>query len=134
MSEDYQHGPLAFGSYPFIRATAAQTEKNHDNYMHETLLRSDKVTEKHFPSQYLMHQMLNRQNLKPAAGHFYGEKLFIFSHCALSLIKRDLSRLGQESSWTHGEAAHIPVLEFTSCRTSGRLVTMPEPRGRKSLK
>lgn len=32
------------------------------------------------------------------------------------------------------KATHIPVLEFPSCRTSGRLVTMPEPRGRKSLK
>ena len=29
---------------------------------------------------------------------------------------------------------YLPVGQFISCRTKGRRVTMPEPRGRKSLK
>lgn len=38
---------------------------------------------------------------------------------------------------THPRSKHLhalPALEVTSCSTRGRLVTMPDPRGRKSLK
>lgn len=38
-----------------------------------------------------------------------------------------------EASRTAGGGGHVPVVALTSCRTSGRLVTMPDPRGRKSL-
>lgn len=31
------------------------------------------------------------------------------------------------------DRGHPPVEELTSCRTSGRRVTMPDPRGKKSL-
>ena len=33
----------------------------------------------------------------------------------------------------HERALPVPVFEWISCRTSGLLVTIPEPRGRKSL-
>lgn len=36
------------------------------------------------------------------------------------------------SMWQHPHS--LPAFEVTSCSTRGRLVTMPDPRGRKSLK
>ena len=42
-----------------------------------------------------------------------------------------LRRIG--SLQRHGVWAVLPCLELISCNTRGRLVTIPEPRGRKSL-
>lgn len=42
-------------------------------------------------------------------------------------------RGAQRPPWGDAARRAVPVLEKMSCRMSGRRVTMPEPRGRKSL-